>query len=430
VSLTPGTTILEGLRAGFGARRRSLHYDARGRFEGANAAPERAELGIAVVGERPYAEWFGDDATLELSLADAIAVERLRARVDTLVVVLVSGRPLVIEFELQLADAVVAAWLPGTEGDGVADVLFGERPAVGTLPYTWPRSVAQLPFDLDALGRWLRRAPVPARVRPALRRCHGRVAVAHARGRLRRRAPLTHQHWKEPPMTRRFPTPLALLVAIALTGVVALATAQDEPALRLADLSDGVPTGTDAFGNGIGFVTWQDGGGALALSAVTIEPGDELALPDQDATEHVLQVDHRIASWGGFTQAFADDAMTSWTGRDLSPYLGLRFWYKGPAVAVPSRSTCSTTATRTRRATAPSAGSIASATTPTSGGWSRSPSPRSLAAWTSSRAARPTMGSASTRRRVGRSASRPARGRASSRASRPTVRRAWSRRTS
>ena len=149
-SLTPGTTILEGLRAGFGPAA-TLHFDARGRFEGAGAVPEHAELGIAVVGELPYAEWFGDDATLELSLADAIAVERLRGRVDTLVVVLVSGRPLVIEFELQLADAVVAAWLPGTEGDGVADVLFGERDAVGTLPYTWPRSVAQLPFDLDAL---------------------------------------------------------------------------------------------------------------------------------------------------------------------------------------------------------------------------------------------------------------------------------------
>ncbi len=149
-SLTPGTTILEGLRAGFGPAT-TLHFDARGRFEGADAAPERAELGIAVVGEVPYAEWFGDDATLELSLADAIAVERLRARVDTLVVVLVSGRPLVIEHELQLADAFVAAWLPGSEGDGVADVLFGEREAVGTLPYTWPRSVAQLPFDLDAL---------------------------------------------------------------------------------------------------------------------------------------------------------------------------------------------------------------------------------------------------------------------------------------
>jgi len=155
-SLTPGTTILEGLRDAFAAGTAdgaapTLHYDARGRFEGAAAVPKRAGLGIAVVGERPYAEWFGDDAALELPVADAIAIERLRARVDTLVVVLVSGRPLVIEHELQLADAVVAAWLPGTEGDGVADVLFGERPAVGTLPYTWPRSVAQLPFDFDAL---------------------------------------------------------------------------------------------------------------------------------------------------------------------------------------------------------------------------------------------------------------------------------------
>ena len=148
-SLTPGTTILEGLRAGFGERT-NLHHDPRGRFEGADGVPERADLGIAVVGERPYAEWFGDDAALELSLSDAIAIERLRARVDTLIVVLVSGRPLVIEFELQLADAVVAAWLPGTEGGGVADVLFGERDALGTLPYTWPRSVAQLPLDLDA----------------------------------------------------------------------------------------------------------------------------------------------------------------------------------------------------------------------------------------------------------------------------------------
>jgi len=131
-------------------------------------------------------------------------------------------------------------------------------------------------------------------------------------------------------MTRRFPSLLAPFVAIALTGLVALAMAQDEPALRLADLGDGVPSGTDAFGNGIGFVTWQDGGGALELSAVAVDPGDPLELPDQVGTEHVLRVDHRIASWGGFTQAFANDALTRWIGIDLSPYQGLRFWYQGP----------------------------------------------------------------------------------------------------
>lgn len=148
-SLTPGTTILDALRAGFGDGV-ELRYDARGRFEDAGGAPQPAPLGIAVIGEPPYAEWFGDDARLELPFADAIAVERLRTQVDTLVVVLVTGRPLIIEWELDAADAFVVAWLPGSEGDGVADVLFGRRDVTGRLPYTWPRSVAQLPLDVEA----------------------------------------------------------------------------------------------------------------------------------------------------------------------------------------------------------------------------------------------------------------------------------------
>ena len=123
-----------------------------------------------------------------------------------------------------------------------------------------------------------------------------------------------------------------LLVALPL-AVAQEATPSQEPTpgptLRLADFSDGVPTGYDAFGNGIGFVTWQDGDGALALSAVRVEPGDPLALPDQDETEHVLRADHRIASWGGFSHAFEDEGVTRWVGRDLSPYAGLRFWHKG-----------------------------------------------------------------------------------------------------
>lgn len=129
--------------------------------------------------------------------------------------------------------------------------------------------------------------------------------------------------------TATTPRPLALLMSVVLAASLALASAQDENVLRLADLSDGVPTAVDDFNNAIGFSTWQDGGGALALSAVTVEPGDDLSLPDQDGTEHVLRVDHRIASWGGFTQAFADDAMTRWIGVDLSGYAGLRFWHKG-----------------------------------------------------------------------------------------------------
>lgn len=125
--------------------------------------------------------------------------------------------------------------------------------------------------------------------------------------------------------------PRALLACLAL-AVLAPAGAQEAaPSLVLADLSEGVPSGVDAVGNGIGFVTWQDGGGSLALSSLTVQPGDPLALPDQEATEHVLRVDHTIASWGGFTQAFHDEALTRWTSRDLSPYSGLRFWYAGSA---------------------------------------------------------------------------------------------------
>lgn len=146
-SLTPGTTILDGLTAGFGPGT-DLRFDARGRFD---AGPARADVGVVVVGERPYAEWFGDTAGLRLPVEDEDLVWRMRQRVDTLVVVLLTGRPLVLDETWDLADALVVAWLPGSEGDGVTDVLFGGRDFVGRLPYTWPRTVAQLPFDFDAL---------------------------------------------------------------------------------------------------------------------------------------------------------------------------------------------------------------------------------------------------------------------------------------
>jgi beta-glucosidase len=149
-SLTPGTTVLEGLEAGFGPDTTLLH-GPRGRFTGADGQPLRAEVGIAVVGEPPYAEWFGDSADLVLPSRERALVANLRAQVDTLIVVLLTGRPVVLDGVLEVADAVVAAWLPGTEGDGVTDVLFGERDFVGRLPYSWPRDAAQLPFDFDDL---------------------------------------------------------------------------------------------------------------------------------------------------------------------------------------------------------------------------------------------------------------------------------------
>ena len=161
-SLTPGTTILEGLEAGFGAGT-TVRHDPRGRFLDGDGQPLRAEVGIAVVAEPPYAEWFGDSADLALPVRDRALVETLRAQVDTLIVVVLSGRPVVLDRILEVADAVVAAWLPGSEGDGVSDVLFGVRDFNGTLPYTWPRTAEQLPFDLDALATDGPDAPLFAR---------------------------------------------------------------------------------------------------------------------------------------------------------------------------------------------------------------------------------------------------------------------------
>jgi beta-glucosidase len=89
---------------------------------------------------------------LELKTAEVQMIQRLRDRSKKLVIVLLSGRPLVITDELKVSDAFVAAWLPGTEGAGVVDVLVGDKPFVGKLSYTWPRTAAQLPFNFKSLA--------------------------------------------------------------------------------------------------------------------------------------------------------------------------------------------------------------------------------------------------------------------------------------
>jgi beta-glucosidase len=136
--ITDGTTILEGLEARAGSA--SISHDPTG--EGDTGS---ADVGIVVVGEEPYAEGVGDDADLTLSDAGLATIRQVRERTERLIVVLVTGRPLILGDALELADAVVVAWLPGSEGGGLADVLFGDVPFGGRLPYTWPSSVEQLP---------------------------------------------------------------------------------------------------------------------------------------------------------------------------------------------------------------------------------------------------------------------------------------------
>jgi len=95
-------------------------------------------VAVAFIGETPYAEMQGDRKNLDLSAEDVTVVDNLKRAGIPVVVVLVSGRPVLIESVLQKADAVIAAWWPGSEGDGVADVLFGDHKPSGKLSFTWP----------------------------------------------------------------------------------------------------------------------------------------------------------------------------------------------------------------------------------------------------------------------------------------------------
>ncbi|MFE3036828.1 glycoside hydrolase family 3 N-terminal domain-containing protein [Streptomyces canus] len=139
--ITPGTTILEAMRKNSA----QLTYS-----KDASAPTGGYDVGVVVVGETPYAEGVGDVGNghdLELSAADKAAVDKVCAAMKCAVLI-VSGRPQLIGDRLGGIDALVASWLPGTEGDGVADVLYGRRAFTGRLPVTWPRSEAQLPINV------------------------------------------------------------------------------------------------------------------------------------------------------------------------------------------------------------------------------------------------------------------------------------------
>lgn len=131
-----GTTIVAALRRAVG-NGGQISYSK----DGAGAAG--ATVGVVVIGEPPYAEMRGDRTDLHLAPEDIAAIDNVKSAGLPVVVVLVSGRPLFIDDVLDKADAIVAAWLPGTEGDGVADVLFGDYKPSGKLSFTWPRATSK-----------------------------------------------------------------------------------------------------------------------------------------------------------------------------------------------------------------------------------------------------------------------------------------------
>lgn len=157
-NVIPGQTILDGIEAATS----DVTYSAD-----ASAPVPAGAAGVVVVGETPYAEGFGDvggpqwaydpgdmgvarpPKTMELTAADRATIEKVCTRAASCTVLVVSGRPMIIPPDLlSRIDALVASWLPGSEGAGVADVLLGRRPFTGKLPVTWPRSLDQEPINV------------------------------------------------------------------------------------------------------------------------------------------------------------------------------------------------------------------------------------------------------------------------------------------
>jgi beta-glucosidase len=137
---TTGTTFWQALQA---AKPANVTLELRSQTKGSYSG----DVGIIVTGEMPYAEGQGDSTTLAIPGAGNAAVTDVCSRVTNCIVILESGRPLIINTALPASDAFIAAWLPGTEGAGLVDMLFGDYTFKGKLPMTWPNAVTQEPIN-------------------------------------------------------------------------------------------------------------------------------------------------------------------------------------------------------------------------------------------------------------------------------------------
>jgi len=140
--VTPGgTTILKAIQ-------KTVSSSTKVTFSKDGTGAAGADVGVVVIGETPYAEGVGDRDDLTLGAEDMTAINNMKQAGIPVVVVLFSGRPLIINEALDRCDAFVAAWLPGTEGEGVTDVLFGDYKPTGKLSFSWPRSMKQIPINV------------------------------------------------------------------------------------------------------------------------------------------------------------------------------------------------------------------------------------------------------------------------------------------
>jgi beta-glucosidase len=139
-NITEGTTVLEAIE-------KVATGEVSFAISGYSDNAEGADAAVVVIGEYPYAEGMGDRSDLHLSDQDIQAVKSLYDNGVKVVTIIISGRPMIIEDILHYSDALIAGWLPGTEGDGIADILFGDFQPTGKLSYSWPASMDQIPIS-------------------------------------------------------------------------------------------------------------------------------------------------------------------------------------------------------------------------------------------------------------------------------------------
>lgn len=137
---TKGTTVLDAIR--------NVRGDENVIFTEDGASKEKADMAVVVVGETPYAEMKGDNQNPSLTSEDLKVIENVKKLKIPYVILIISGRPVILDKLVTDSPAVVACWLPGTEAEGITDVIFGDYDFKGKLSQTWPLSIDQEPISI------------------------------------------------------------------------------------------------------------------------------------------------------------------------------------------------------------------------------------------------------------------------------------------
>ena len=143
-AITKGTTIFDGIAKNIFDREPNTKLT----YSNDGSGAENADIAILVLSEKPYAEWHGDDPVLQLSKKELKTFKNIKKLNIPIITILISGRPLMTNKQIDESDAFLAAWLPGSEGgDGIADILFGDYSPTGKLAFSWPKDISQVPIN-------------------------------------------------------------------------------------------------------------------------------------------------------------------------------------------------------------------------------------------------------------------------------------------